>query len=79
MRIPRDIKGDELIRALHRLGYESKAGKGSHKRIFKKGFAETIPAHKGKCLRQGLLGKILKTIARNEGIEVEALMDKLDI
>jgi len=64
---------------LHRLGYDSKPGKGSHRRIFKNGFAETIPDHKGKCLRQGLLGKILKTIAQNEGIDVEELMDKLDI
>ena len=65
--------------ALHRLGYESRTGKGSHRRVFKQGFAETIPVHKGQNLRQGLLGKILKNIARHEGLEVGELADRLGL
>ena len=65
MKLPRDLSGDELARALKRFGYEVTRQSGSHMRL-SSGFKGTqhhitIPAH--APLKVGTLSQILSDVA----------------
>ena len=62
-RLPR-ITGKQLVKALHRAGFECKRIEGSH-HIMQKTFAEEtvtipVPVHAGKIIKLGLLNHILR-------------------
>jgi len=80
MRLPRDIDGAQLVRALALLGYEPTRQKGSHIRVttLRNGENhEVIPAH--QPIKTGTLSSILKRIAAHHGITVEELLRMLDL
>ena len=80
MKIPRDLDGVDLARALGRLGYAITRQKGSHMRITTLQHGEhheVIPAH--KPLKHGTLAAILKSIARHHNTTVPELLNLLDL
>ncbi len=81
MRIPRDINGSDLVRALRVLGYERIRQDGSHIRLTTTVGGThhvTIPNH--RPLKAGTLaGGILKPVAAHHQISVEELLAMLDL
>ncbi|NLF96112.1 MAG: type II toxin-antitoxin system HicA family toxin [Candidatus Riflebacteria bacterium] len=79
MRLPRDISGTALIRALKKLGYEPTRQSGSHVRLtMHRGDEEhhlTIPDH--SPLRIGTLHSILTRVVDQSGISLEKLLELL--
>lgn len=78
MRLPRDVSGQNLIRLLHRVGYEVTRRSGSHVRLTRKGETEhhiTIPLH--KVLKVGTLDRILTDVAEHLGVTKEELVQSL--
>lgn len=68
MRLPRGLTGEDLARALRRLGYEVSRQTGSHLRLTTQRKGEhhvTIPRH--DPLRVGTLAAILAELARHHG------------
>lgn len=64
MRLPRDLTGDDLAKALRSLGYEITRQTGSHMRLTTLQNGEhhvTVPRH--NPLRVGTLGGILADVA----------------
>ena len=77
-RLPRDLGGLELARALRSLDYEVTRQTGSHMRLTTQQGGEhhvTIPAH--DQLRVGTLSAILGDIAQHFGITRDDLLDQL--
>ena len=75
MRIPRDLTGKELIKALSRLGYEVTRQSGSHIRLTtsKNGTHHiTIPDH--RPIKVGTLSGILGDIAAHHQMTREELL-----
>jgi predicted RNA binding protein YcfA (HicA-like mRNA interferase family) len=75
MKLPRDVSGSELAKALRRLGYEVTRQKGSHIRITTQQGGEhheVIPAH--SPIRAGTLSSILKSIAHHHRLSVDDLL-----
>jgi predicted RNA binding protein YcfA (HicA-like mRNA interferase family) len=80
MKLPRDLSGPQLIRALRHLGYQVTRQRGSHTRVTTQRDGEhheTIPNH--DPIKPGLLASILKGIARHHQISVEALLKLLEL
>lgn len=80
MRIPRDVDGPELIKALRILGYAVTRQKGSHIRITTQADGENhevIPYH--RPIKMGTLSGILKRIATHHGLTMDELLEKLDL
>lgn len=78
VRLPRDLSGRELARALRRYGYEVTREVGSHMRLTTQQGGEhhvTIPDH--ASLRVGTLASILADVAGHLGIERSALTSAL--
>ena len=78
MRLPRDVSGPDLLRALRRLGYEAVRQRGSHVRITTQldgEHHEVIPNH--NPIRVKTLSSILKSIARHHDMSIEELLRKL--
>ena len=78
MRLPRDISGEELVKALKLLGYEISRQTGSHIRLTTMEAGEhhiTIPRH--DPLRIGTLAAILQDVALHFGIDRNELMERL--
>ncbi len=78
MRMPRDISGDELARALSRLGYRITHQTGSHMRLTTQHRGEhhvTVPAH--DPLKVGTLSSILRLVAQHAGMSREQLLQEL--
>ncbi len=78
MRLPRDVSGRDLARALEAFGYTVTRQTGSHLRLTTQQGGEhhiTIPAH--AQLRVGTLAAILGEVARHVGIERGALTERL--
>ena len=78
MKLPRDVSGADLVRALRRLGYNTLRQTGSHIRV---GTIEggqhhvTIPNH--DPIRIGTLSGILADIAGHLHISRDELIDRL--
>jgi predicted RNA binding protein YcfA (HicA-like mRNA interferase family) len=80
MKIPRDVLGAELVKALKVLGYRTVRQRGSHISIATEMDGlnkEVIPNH--SPIKTGTLSAILKSISIHHGMRVEELLRKLDI
>jgi predicted RNA binding protein YcfA (HicA-like mRNA interferase family) len=80
MKLPRDVDGPQLVKALAVLGYEASRQKGSHIRVTTQRDGENhevIPFH--HPLKTGTLASILKHIAAHHGLSVEKLLEMLDL
>jgi predicted RNA binding protein YcfA (HicA-like mRNA interferase family) len=80
MRLPRDIAGPQLVKALHVLGYEATRQKGSHIRVTTQRDGENhevIPYH--DPIKTGTLASILKRIAAHHRMTVDELLAMLDL
>lgn len=78
MKLPRDISGSDLIKALSSLGYEVTRQTGSHIRLTTTEGGEhhvTIPQH--DPLRVGTLAGILNDVAAHLGLSRDELMRKI--
>jgi predicted RNA binding protein YcfA (HicA-like mRNA interferase family) len=78
MRLPRDLSGEDLARALSVFGYEVTRQTGSHMRLttFEHGEHHlTIPRH--ASLRVGTVAAILADAGDHFGLTREALVDRL--
>jgi len=78
MRLPRDVSGADLARALRRLGYQVTRQTGSHMRLTTEEHGEhhvTVPAH--SPLRLGTLNGILRDVAEHRGLSRDELLDEL--
>ena len=78
MKLPRDLTGVKLAKALARFGYEVDHQTGSHIRLTTLTSGEhhvTIPAH--NPLKIGTLSTILKEVAEHHGLDRDTLLKKL--
>ena len=78
MRLPRDLSGVDLARALAALGYAETRQTGSHVRLTTTEHGEhhiTIPRH--ESLRIGTVAAILMEVADHFGLSREALVERL--
>ena len=69
MRIPRDVTGDQAVRALRRLGFQDIRQTGSH-RILRAG-SITVPMH--RPIKPGTL----KGLVEQAGVTMDAFMAEL--
>lgn len=80
MKTPRNLDGQDLVKALRAFGYTVTRQKGSHIRVSTQQDGEhheVIPAH--KPIKPGTLASILKSIANHHGITTGELIIKLGI
>lgn len=80
MKLPRDVNGAELVKALRKFGYEVTRQKGSHLRVTTQTVGEhheVIPAH--SPIKPGTLASILESVATHHGISSQELAKKLGI
>ncbi len=78
MRLPRDVSGDDLVRALARLGYAATRQTGSHVRLTTARGGEhhvTVPLH--DPLKPGTVRAILNQVGARHGLEREELLKLL--
>ena len=78
MKVPRDLSGVALAKALSRLGYQTTRQTGSHLRLTAQSPAQhhiTIPAH--DPLKVGTLSGILGEVAAHLEITRDELMQRL--
>ena len=78
MKLPRDLTGAELARALARVGYRVTRQTGSHMRLTDASVPEhhiTIPAH--DPLKVGTLAAILADVAAHLRIERDELLRRI--
>lgn len=78
MKLPRDISGDELAKALRKLGYVATRQTGSHLRLTTTEGGEhhvTIPRH--DPIKLGTLAGILQDVAAHFGVSREQLLTRL--
>lgn len=80
MKIPRDLTGMELAKALKVLGYAITRQTGSHIRVttHENGeHHEVVPNH--SPIKIGTLRSILRNVANHHQITTAELLDKLDL
>ncbi|HEX4264421.1 MAG TPA: type II toxin-antitoxin system HicA family toxin [Verrucomicrobiae bacterium] len=80
MKLPRDLSGPELVKALRKLGYEVTRQKGSHIRVTTRQNGEhheVIPNH--NPIKPGTLSGILKNIANHHRMTLEELLISLGL
>lgn len=78
MKLPRDLSGADLVKALQRVGYSVVRQKGSHVRLTTQRNGEhhiTVPIH--DALRVGTLSGILRDVAEHVGLERDALLAEM--
>ena len=78
MKLPRDISGDELAKALRKLGYVDTRQTGSHLRLTTSERGEhhvTIPRH--DPIKIGTLVGILQDVATHFDVSREQLLTRL--
>ena len=78
MKLPRDLSGAQLAKALARVGYSTTRQTGSHLRLTVTAPSEhhiTIPLH--DPLRVGTLAAILADVAAHQEISRDELLDRL--
>ena len=79
MRLPRDINGVDLAKALSKLGYTQSRQTGSHMRLTTQVEGEhhvTIPRH--DPLKIGTLKSILDSVAEHHHLTRDQLLQTLD-
>ena len=75
MRLPRDLSGQDLVKALHKLGYRTTRQTGSHIRLATDRQGEhhvTIPAH--DPIRVGTLSGLLADLGRHHKLSRDQLI-----
>ena len=80
MKLPRDVSGPELVKALHKLGYQVDRQKGSHVRVTTRQGGEhheAVPNH--HPIKIGTLSSILKSVAAHHKLSVEELVRLLGL
>jgi predicted RNA binding protein YcfA (HicA-like mRNA interferase family) len=80
MKLPRDVSGGDLAKALRALGYREDRQRGSHIRITTQRDGEhheVIPNH--SPIKVGTLSGILKSIATHHQLAVEDLVAMLKL
>lgn len=80
MKLPRDLSGGRLIKALRALGYQPTRQTGSHVRLTTAQNGEhrlTIPNH--SPLKIGTLAAILDDVATHFDLSREELLNKLNL
>ena len=80
MKIPRNLSGADLVKALGVLGYERVRQEGSHIRLTTERQGQhhvTIPNH--NPLKLGTLSGLLKAVAAHHGLTVEELLRRIRI
>ncbi len=80
MKLPRDVSGADLVKALRTLGYQVTRQTGSHMRITtgRDGeHHETIPTH--APIKVGTLHNILKSVAVHHGMTIDELCSHLPL
>ena len=80
MRLPRDVSGTDLARALRVFGYSVTRAKGSHMRLTTQldgEHHETIPAH--SPLKTGTLSSLLKNVSAHHNLSVDELIARLGL
>ena len=80
MRLPRNVRGADLQRALNRLGYRPTQQRGSHVRITTRvngEHHEVIPLH--NPIKVKTLSSILKSVASHHEMSVEELLEQLGL
>jgi len=80
MKLPRDVSGPELVKALRVLGYVVDRQKGSHVRVTTQRNGEhheAIPNH--HPIKTGTRSSILKSTAAHHGITVGELLRPLGL
>jgi predicted RNA binding protein YcfA (HicA-like mRNA interferase family) len=80
MKLPRDLDGPRLVKALAVLDYVETRQTGSHIRITTQRDGENhevIPHH--QAMKIGTLSSILKRIAAHHGISLEELLKLLNL
>ena len=78
MRLPRDLTGAQLVRALSKLGYQATRQTGSHVRLTCQLPAQhhiTVPLH--DPLRIGTLAAMLSDVAQAHGLTRDELQQKI--
>ena len=77
MRLPRDIDGEQLVKALGRLGYRVVRQTGSHIRLHceEPSHSITVPEH--RPIKVGTLAAILADVAERHELERPALIERL--
>lgn len=78
MRLPRDVSGRELVRALSVFGYQPTRQTGSHQRVTTQRGGEhhvTVPMH--SSLRAGTLAAILGDVAEHLGMARDEVAERL--
>ena len=78
MKLPRDLSGTDLVRALGRVGYQVTRQTGSHARLTTESpsrHSVTVPMH--DSLKVGTLAAILGDVAAHLKISREQLLDRL--
>jgi predicted RNA binding protein YcfA (HicA-like mRNA interferase family) len=71
VKLPRDLSGADVVKALRRLGFEGGKQEGSHIRMSRGACRVTIPNHKS------IAPKTLQSLLRQARLSVEALLDAL--
>ena len=80
MKLPRNLNGIELQRALRCLGYEATRQRGSHVRITTQvngEHHEVIPQH--RPIKTKTLSSILKSIAKHHKLTIEELLKEIGL
>ena len=80
MRLPRDVRGLDLQRALHRLGYQITRQRGSHVRMTTQvngEHHEVNPRH--DPIKVKTLSSILKSVTSHHDLSVDELLEQLDL
>ena len=67
MKLPRDLSGGDVVKALNRLGFSVVRQEGSHIRLEKGGLGVTVPNHRV------LVPKTLQSILGQAGITADDL------
>lgn len=78
MKLPRDITGQQLAKALETLGYQIDRQTGSHIRLTTYENGEhhvTVPEH--RPIKVGTLNAILKAVAEHFGISRDDVLSQL--
>jgi predicted RNA binding protein YcfA (HicA-like mRNA interferase family) len=80
VKLPRDLSGPELVKALRALGYERVRQDGSHIRLTTQQGGQhhvTVPNH--SPIKLGTLTGILKAVAAHHKLTVEELVRKIGL
>ena len=79
MKLPQDMSGGELAKALEKLGYVASRQSGNHMRLSRHGDERvhhlTIPLH--KALKVGTLSRTIKDVANHLSLTPEELAERL--